>query len=125
VVDLRRTASGFEYVMDRNGDGTVPLKSARLPKLKCLFVDEAHADLATNPRVIQAIIDLVHRGRTAALPHRWRARPGVRRRISDAKLREAGKHKIDWLHLTPAQREAVFAELDSGRLLPAARHPIA
>ena len=26
---------------------------------------------------------------------------------------------------TPIQREAVFAELDTGRLLPAARHPLA
>jgi pimeloyl-ACP methyl ester carboxylesterase len=125
VVDLRRCAAGFEYFMDRNGDGTVPLESARLPKLKCLFVDESHADLANNPRVIQAIIDLVRRGRTGALPQRWRARPGVRRCISDAALLALGNRKIDWRHLTPAQREAVFAELDSGRLLPAARHPIA
>jgi pimeloyl-ACP methyl ester carboxylesterase len=125
VVDLRRSGAGFEYFMDRNGDGTVPLESARLPKLKCLFVDESHADLANNPRVIQAIIDLVRRGRTGVLPQRWRARPEVRRRISDAALRALGNRKIDWRHLTPAQREVVFAELDSGRLLPAARHPIA
>jgi pimeloyl-ACP methyl ester carboxylesterase len=125
VVDLRRSGAGFEYFMDRNGDGTVPLESARLPKLKCLFVDESHADLANNPRVIQAIIDLVRRGRTGVLPQRWRARPGVRRRISDAALLALGNRKIDWRRLTPAQREAVFAELDSGRLLPAARHPLA
>jgi len=125
VVEVRRSAAGFEYFMDRNGDGTVPLKSARLAQLKCLFVDESHADLANNPRVIQAIIDLVRRGRTGALTQRWRARPGPRRRISDTALQALGKHKIDWRHLTPAQREAVFAELDSGRLLPAARHPIA
>jgi len=31
VVGLRRRAAGFEYVMDRNGDGTVPLSLARLP----------------------------------------------------------------------------------------------
>jgi pimeloyl-ACP methyl ester carboxylesterase len=125
VVGLRRLGNGFEYAMDRNGDGTVPLSLARLPKLKCYFVDESHADLANNARVIQAIIDLVHRGRTGSLPQRWRAKPGVVRHIDDAQLRMEGTEKIDWRRLTPAQREAVFAELDSGRLLPAARHPIA
>jgi len=125
VVGLRRTAAGFEYVMDRNGDGTVPLSLARLPKLKCYFVDESHADLANNARVIQAIIDLVRRGRTSGLPQRWRAKPGVVRCIDDAQLSMEGAGKIDWRRLTPAQREAVFAELDSGRLLPAASHPLA
>jgi pimeloyl-ACP methyl ester carboxylesterase len=125
VVGLRRTAAGFEYVMDRNGDGTVPLSLARLPKLKCYFVDEAHADLANNARVIQAVLDLVRRGRTSGLPQRWRAKPGAVRRIDDAQLSMEGAGKIDWRRLTPAQREAVFAELDSGRLLPAASHPLA
>jgi pimeloyl-ACP methyl ester carboxylesterase len=125
VVGVRRTAAGFEYAMDRNGDGTVPVALARLPKLACYFVDESHADLANNPRVIQAILDLVRRGRTSELPRRWRARPGATRRISDAQLRLEGNEKIDWRRLTPAQREAVFAALDSGRLLPAARHPVA
>jgi pimeloyl-ACP methyl ester carboxylesterase len=125
VVSLRRTAAGFEYAMDRNGDGTVPLALARLPKLKCYFVDESHADLANNSRVIQAIIHIVRRGHTSDLPQRWRAKPGMVRRIDDAMLRLEGNDKIDWRRLTSAQREAVFAELDSGRLLPAAQHPVA
>jgi hypothetical protein len=125
VVELRRTAAGFDYVMDRNGDGTVPLALARLPKLKCYFVDESHADLANNPRVIQAVIDFVSRGYTSVLPQRWRSTPGLVRCIDDAQLRLEGTGKIDWRRLTPAHREAVFAELDTGRLLPAARHPVA
>jgi hypothetical protein len=125
VIGLRRTAAGFEYAMDRNGDGTVPLALARVPKLKCYFVDEAHADLANNARVIQAVIDIVRSGRSDALPQRWRAKSGPVRHIDDAALRAEGNDKIDWRRLTPAQREAVFAALDSGRLLPAARHPVA
>jgi pimeloyl-ACP methyl ester carboxylesterase len=125
VIGLRRTAAGFEYAMDRNGDGTVPLALARVPKLKCYFVDEAHADLANNARVIQAVIDVVRSGRSDALPQRWRAKAGPIRHIDDMALRAEGNEKIDWRRLTPAQREAVFAALDSGRLLPAARHPIA
>jgi pimeloyl-ACP methyl ester carboxylesterase len=126
VVSLRRTARGFRYAMDRNGDGTVPLALARLPKLKSYYVDESHANLANNSRVIQAILELVRRGHTRALPSTWRARPGAARHIDDARLRlEGGGPKIDWRRLTPAQREAVFAELDSGRLLPDAAHPLA
>ena len=125
VTGLRRRGRGFEYTMDRNGDGTVPLELARLPRLECYFVDEAHADLGNNPRVIQAVIDLIRRGHTDELPRRWRARPGVKRCIDDAQLCLEGNEKIDWRRLTPAQREAVFASLDSGRLLPAARHPVA
>jgi pimeloyl-ACP methyl ester carboxylesterase len=125
VVGVRRTAAGFEYAMDNNGDGTVPLAFAKLPKLKAHFVDESHANLANNPRVIQAIIDLVRSGHTRELPERWRAKPGLTRHIDDARLRAGGGAKIDWRKLSRAQREAVFAELDSGRMLPAASHPLA
>jgi pimeloyl-ACP methyl ester carboxylesterase len=125
VVGVRRTAAGFEYSMDRNGDGTVPLSSARLPGLKCYFVDESHADLANNSRVIQAVIDLVRRGSTTSLPQRWRAKAGLVTTMDDAQLRRDDGQKIDWRRLTPPQREAVFASLDSGRLLPLASHPIA
>jgi pimeloyl-ACP methyl ester carboxylesterase len=125
VNGLRRTHAGFEYVMNLDGDGTVPLSSARLPKLKCYYVDAAHADLPNDPRVIKTVIDLVRSGDSDALPARWRARPGPIRCVDDAQLRMEGGAKIDWRRLTPAQREAVFAELDSGRLLPAAPHPIA
>ena len=125
VVSLRRTARGFRYAMNSNGDGTVPLALARLPKLVTYFVDESHANLANNSRVIQAILDLVRVGHTSALPRAWRARPGVTRHIDDARLRMGDGPKIDWRRLTPAQREAVFAELDSGRLLPEAAHPLA
>jgi pimeloyl-ACP methyl ester carboxylesterase len=125
VVGLRRTTAGFQYIMNKKGDGTVPLALAKLPKLKAYFVDEAHADLANNPRVIQAIVDLLRRGRTRALPERWRSKPDANRYIDDARLRTENGPKIDWRRLTPPERERVFAALDSGRLLPAAAHPLA
>ncbi len=125
VVGLRRTAAGFEYAMDRNGDGTVPLASARLPKLKCYFVDEAHADLANNPRVIRAVIDLVRRGHTAGLPHRWRARPGVVRRVDDEQLRY-GRQREDRLaaaHAGAARKgvRAIGSRPPAARRTPPAR----
>jgi pimeloyl-ACP methyl ester carboxylesterase len=117
VVGMRRTGAGFEYAMTNNGDGTVPLALATLPKLKCYFVDELHGNLANNALVIQAVIDLVRRGRTRQLPERWRVRRGPVRRIDDAQLRTENAEKIDWSSLTSAEREAALGELDSARLV--------
>jgi pimeloyl-ACP methyl ester carboxylesterase len=118
VVGIRRAAGGFEYLMSRNGDGTVPRVCAALPKLRCYFVQELHGNLANNAQVIQAVIDLVHRGRTGRLPTRWPVRRGPLRRTDDAQLRrlENGR-KFDWANLTSAQREAALGELDSTRLV--------
>jgi pimeloyl-ACP methyl ester carboxylesterase len=114
VVGMRRTAAGFEYAMTKNGDGTVPLALATLPKLKCYFVEELHGNLANNAQVIQAIIDLVRRGRTRRLPERWRVRRGPVRRIDDTLLRKTENGgKIDWRRLTSGEREAVLSDLDS------------
>jgi pimeloyl-ACP methyl ester carboxylesterase len=115
VVGMRRTAAGFEYVMTRNGDGTVPLPLATLPKLKSYFVDELHGNLANNAQVIRAVLDLVRRGRTRQLPDRWRLRRAPVRRIDDAHLRTENGEKIDWERLTSAEREAAIGDLDSGR----------
>jgi pimeloyl-ACP methyl ester carboxylesterase len=117
VVGMRRTAGGFEYAMTNNGDGTVPLSMATLPKLKCYFVEELHGNLANNAQVIQAIIDLIRRGRTRQLPERWRLRRGRARRIDDAQLRTENGGKIDWGSLTSAEREAALGELDSARVV--------
>lgn len=118
VVGMRRAAAGFEYLMSRNGDGTVPRACAALPKLKCYFVPELHGNLANNAQVIRAVIDLVHHGRTRRLPTRWPVKRGPLRRTDDAQLRglESGG-KIDWLSLTSAEREATLGELDSTRLV--------
>jgi pimeloyl-ACP methyl ester carboxylesterase len=118
VVGMRRTAAGFEYAMTKNGDGTVPLALATLPKLRCYFVEELHGNLANNGQVIQAIIDLVRRGRTRRLPGRWRVRRGPEQRVDDTQLRKTENgEKIDWGSLTSAEREAIVGELDSARLV--------
>lgn len=117
VVGMRRSTAGFEYTMANDGDGTVPLALARLPKLKCYFVEELHGNLPANPRVIQAVIDLLRRGRTRRLQERWRAGRGPARHTDDVQLRLEGGEKIDWSSLTSAQREAALGELDSVRLV--------
>jgi len=117
VVAVRRTAAGFQYALARSGDGTVPVALAMLPGLRTYYVEELHSNLANNPRVVRAIVDLVGSGRTRQLPRRWRVEPGELRHTDDGQLRREGGAKIDWRTLTPAERAAALADLDSARLL--------
>jgi hypothetical protein len=117
VVGVRPSRAGFEYAVSGNGDGTVPLTLAKLPGLKCYFVNELHGNLANNAQVIGAIIDILRCGHTSGLPARWRARRAAPRSIDDAQLRLESSAKIDWRRLTSDQREAVLNELDQSHLI--------
>lgn len=115
VVSVRRTPAGFEYGSSRNGDGTVPVALALLPGLKTYFADESHGNLANNPRIVRAIIDLARDGSTRALKRRYLPRQDDLRLIDDAELRGGDSHKIDWRLLDSAQREAALADLEGER----------
>jgi hypothetical protein len=115
VVSVRRTPSGFEYGSNRNGDGTVPVALALIPGLKTYFSEESHGNLANNPRIVRAIIDLVRSGSTRALTRRYLAREEGLRRIDDAELSRGEIGKIDWRLLDSAQREAALGDLDGDR----------
>ncbi|HEX3847346.1 MAG TPA: hypothetical protein VHV81_08175 [Steroidobacteraceae bacterium] len=117
VVGLERTRSGFEYLVRRDGDGTVPLALAALRGLPCYYVEELHSNLASNVHVVRAVVELVRRGRTRLLPDRRRTRRGPVRRVDDAELGRERAAKIDWRRLTAAEREAALADLDSARLV--------
>jgi len=111
VVGLRRKGDGFEYRLGLEGDGSVPLKLARLPGLSTYYVDEAHARLPGNGAVIRAVLDIVRRGRTQALPRRWKAKRVPDMHVDDEQLCAGDDRKIDWRRLNPAQRAALLAEL--------------
>lgn len=112
VISVRRTAAGFEYSADRNGDGTVPVSMARLPGLSSYFADEAHGELANNPRIIDATLALLEGREDCGLPRRFVPRKDPPARFDDAQLRLATIDKIDWRRLDSEQREAVLADLD-------------
>jgi pimeloyl-ACP methyl ester carboxylesterase len=116
VVAVRRTAAGFEYGSSLNGDGTVPVALALLPKLKAYFIDEWHGHLANNSRVIRAVVDLLRRGSTRELSRHFAPAHARLSRFDDAQLALIGGGKIDWRRLTSAQRKAVLAELDGAPL---------
>ncbi len=117
VVTVRRKSSGFEYGSSVNGDGTVPVALALVPRLKTYFVDELHGNLANNPEVIRAIVDLIKRGTTRELARRFVPKRARLTRTDDTALRRVGRGKIDWRRLDSAQREAALADLDGRHLL--------
>ena len=116
VISVRRTAAGFEYGSTLNGDGTVPVHLARLSGLECYFADEAHGELANNPRIIAAVGALLRDDQRCGLPARFTPSRGAAGFFDDAQLRAAPADKIDWRNLDSVQREAVLAELDGGRM---------
>jgi Alpha/beta hydrolase family len=117
VVAVRRTSSGFEYGSSLNGDGSVPVALALLPKLKTYFIDESHGNLANNSRVIRAVADLLRRGSTRQLLRHFVPARGRLSRVDDARLTLIGGGKIDWGRLSPAQRKVVLADLDGAPLV--------
>jgi hypothetical protein len=116
VISVRRAADGFEYGSGLNGDGTVPVHLARLSGLECYFADEAHGELANNPRIIAAVGALLRGDQRCGLPTRFTLSREAEACFDDAQLRAAPAGKIDWRDLDSAQREAVLAELDGGRM---------
>ena len=76
VVSVRRTPAGFEYGSTPHGDGTVPLAMAQVPGLETFYAEESHGNLASSPRIIEAIVDLIRAGTTRGLSVALRAAAG-------------------------------------------------
>jgi len=112
VVSVRRTPAGFQYGSTPHGDGTVPLAMAQVPGLETFYVEESHGNLASSPRIIDAIVDLIRSGTTRGLSARCAPKSVPEQCIDDVQLRAVDTAKIDWRRLDSAQREAVMADLD-------------
>jgi pimeloyl-ACP methyl ester carboxylesterase len=112
VVSIRRTAAGFEYGSTPHGDGTVPLAMAQMPGLETFYAEESHGNLASSPRIIDAVVDLIRSGTTRGLSARWAPQPVAEQRVDDVQLRAVDATKIDWRRLDSVQREAVMADLE-------------
>jgi pimeloyl-ACP methyl ester carboxylesterase len=61
---------GFRYGVGMQGDGVVPLDSARLEGVKTWFASVRHGELMRDPQVRAAVVDLLRSGHTEALPER-------------------------------------------------------
>jgi len=125
VTAAAKGRDGFIYKVTRHGDGTVPADSAALEGAQTYFVNTAHSELTRDAHVASAIVDLLRKGATKRLPTRWTGRSRAEARVTDRELRRTHAQKVDWTHLTPAQRRDFLQNLNEPLKLtlrvPAAR----
>jgi Lecithin:cholesterol acyltransferase len=108
VTAVARRGSDFVYTVTRQGDGTVPVESARLGA-RNYHAAVVHSDLTRDRTVIAAVVDLLRSGSTRRLPSRWATRSRAETRVSDAELTRLTAAKIDWPSLSADERR-VFLE---------------
>jgi CHAT domain-containing protein len=71
VTGMRMDGGAFEYEYTDAGDGTVPLAFALLPGVAATYyVSESHGSLPNSGVVARAVVDILSRGATDALPDR-------------------------------------------------------
>ncbi len=97
ITGVSSCASGLEYSITRNGDGTVPLHFAAWPGARTWYLAETHGALASNDRVLTAVIELLQRGDTKSLPPTF-SQPSEQaaRRVTDGELRSQVTCKVRW-----------------------------
>jgi pimeloyl-ACP methyl ester carboxylesterase len=99
----------FHYTLERDGDGTVPLRLATLPGARHWFVAEKHGGLPNNGKVISAVVDLLRKGSTDRLPtstRRMAARAS--RTVRESVLRRVAPRKVRWQDLSPDARRRLL-----------------
>jgi pimeloyl-ACP methyl ester carboxylesterase len=88
TVGLRLEEDEFVYDYSREGDGTVPLASAKLDGTQTYYVVESHGSLPNNRAVARAVTNLLAEGSTSELPQEWLpTRRGLTRSVRDSELK--------------------------------------
>ncbi|MCJ7452854.1 MAG: hypothetical protein MUO39_10345, partial [Steroidobacteraceae bacterium] len=109
VTGAGRGASGFDFRLSHEGDGTVPRVLAELPGVPAWFVAEKHGGLPNNGRVISAVADLLREGTTRRLPSATRRAKTPRARVvAESALRRVAPHKVRWQDLSPDARRRLL-----------------
>jgi pimeloyl-ACP methyl ester carboxylesterase len=88
TVGLRFEEDEFVYDNSMEGDGTVPLASARLDGAQTYYVAESHGSLPNNRAVARAVSEILATGSTAEFAQEWLPRRrGVTRSVRDTELK--------------------------------------
>jgi pimeloyl-ACP methyl ester carboxylesterase len=112
VTAIARRGDQFVYTVTRHGDGTVPVACAHLAGARNFHAAVAHSELARDPTVASAVIDLLRRGATRRLASHWKTASRAEARISDRELRHRSGEKVDWARLTPEERRSFLQNLN-------------
>jgi hypothetical protein len=112
VTGLHGEPEEFGYEISSQGDGTVPVASARLSGVDTYYVRCEHSGLPRSERVGGALIELLRSGGTGQLTTRWNASRAGAGRVSDTELRGMYAEKVDWSALSPRQRREYLNRLN-------------
>ena len=113
VTSLQRGTNGeFEFFNTNEGDGTVPVKLARLSdNTPTWYVKESHGGLPRNRNVSEAVIEILQSsdGTTSVLSQTWQGTRGqVARRVAPLAVPFEGR---DPRHLTPEDHRQLVASV--------------
>ena len=101
--------SMFEYSMQRDGDGTVPLSLAEWAGARTWYVQENHGALTKHNLALAATMDILNHGTTQRLTD---ARPVLAattvRRVNDEQLRAEATKKVRWDSLSLDSRRRIL-----------------
>jgi pimeloyl-ACP methyl ester carboxylesterase len=112
VTAARRRGDDFVYTVTRHGDGTVPIVSAALPGTATHYAPVEHSNLARDPEIAAAVVDLLRKGTTRKLPTKWMSSSLAEAQITDRELRRTDAPKVDWAALEPEQRRLFLQNLN-------------
>jgi len=118
---ISRQGDEFEYEYSRLGDGTVPIALAQLRGAGHGYIDCDHSDLPLDDRVIAGTLELLAGHATAHFAPAPPAVDTATLRVRDADLRALHTGKVDWPHMTPAERRQFLDTLNEaprGALAP-------
>jgi pimeloyl-ACP methyl ester carboxylesterase len=102
----------FAYEYSLRGDGTVPMALAELAGARAAYVDCAHSDMPLDDRVIGGAIDLLRGSESRQFAPAPPDIPGQRTRVLDSELGALYAGKIDWPHMSPAERRHFLDSLN-------------
>jgi hypothetical protein len=94
----------FAYEYSLRGDGTVPMALATLAGADNCYVECAHSDMPLDDRVIDGAIELLATGAARQFSDAPPEIPPLRAVVRDADLSALHAGKVDWSHMTPAER---------------------
>jgi hypothetical protein len=102
----------FEYEYGQQGDGTVPVALAHLPGARNVYIECGHSDMPLDDRVIAGTLELLGDGASRRFAAAAPAIESPVARVRDAELRALHQGKVDWPHMTPADRRRFLDTLN-------------
>jgi pimeloyl-ACP methyl ester carboxylesterase len=112
----RSDGEQWHYELTTCGDGTVTERSACPAGITCYRTETGHSELPKEPRVAQAIAEILHSGKTTQLALRSPQQPDAAvdgPSVSDHLLARRASGKLDWAAMSIDARRVFLENLNT------------